>query len=92
MIPKEVEQRKKSSWPPKNLLTCKAVSGGPALRQSDECWLQPSRRPGVRQKKKMVGLLLKSAIKLVMNNHFYSFDNIIRKQTKGGAIGNSLTE
>ena len=77
---------------PRPGLTCKAVSGGPALRQSDECWLQPSRRPGVRQKKKMVGLLLKSAIKLVMNNHFYSFDNIIRKQTKGGAIGNSLTE
>ena len=45
-----------------------------------------------KQKKKMVGLLLKSAIKLVMNNHYYSFDNIIRKQSKGGAIGNSLTE
>ena len=77
---------------PRPGLTCKAVSGGPALRQSDECWLPPSRRPGVRQKKRMVGLLLKSAIKLVMNNHYYSFDNIIRKQSKGGAIGNSLTE
>ena len=40
----------------------------------------------------MVGCLLRTAIKLVMNNHFYSFDNDIRKQLKGGAIGNKLTE
>ena len=40
----------------------------------------------------MIGCLLKSAILLVMQNHHYSFDNIIRKQCKGGAIGNSLTE
>ena len=27
-----------------------------------------------------------------MKNHFYSFDNKIRKQARGGAIGNKLTE
>ena len=27
-----------------------------------------------------------------MNQHYYSFNNEIRKQRKGGAIGNSLTE
>ena len=27
-----------------------------------------------------------------MNQHYYSFNNEIRKQHKGGAIGNSLTE
>ena len=66
--------------------------GGPALRESDQSWIPPSRRPGVRQKKKMFGILLKSSILMVMNDHFYSFNNIIRKQSKGGAIGNSLTE
>ena len=40
----------------------------------------------------MIGCLVKCAVKLVMNNHFYSFNNQIRKQRKGGAIGNTLTE
>ena len=40
----------------------------------------------------MVGCLAKCAVKLVMKNHYYSFNNQIRKQGKGGAIGNSLTE
>ena len=40
----------------------------------------------------MIGCLVKSAVKLVMKNHYYSFNNQIRKQSKGGAIGNSLTE
>ena len=35
---------------------------------------------------------MKCAVKLVMNNHFYSFNNEIRRQRKGGPIGNSLTE
>ena len=30
--------------------------------------------------------------KIVMQNHFYSYGNKIRKQKKGGAIGNKLTE
>ena len=40
----------------------------------------------------MVGCLIKTSIGLVMKNHFYSYQNQIRKQAKGGAIGNSLTE
>ena len=40
----------------------------------------------------MAGCVLRSACKLVMQNHFYSYDNTIRRQTKGGAIGNKLTE
>ena len=27
-----------------------------------------------------------------MNNHYYTYDNVIRKQSKRGAIGNKLTE
>ena len=35
---------------------------------------------------------MQAACKLVMENHFYSYDNKIRKQKTGGAIGNKLTE
>ena len=72
--------------------TCKAISGGPTLMEKDECWLLPQRKPGVRQKKQMIGCLIKLAIKLVMKNHYYSFNNIIKKQSKGGAMVYSLTE
>ena len=30
--------------------------------------------------------------KLVIKNHYYSYRNQIRRQARGGAIGNSLTE
>ena len=36
--------------------------------------------------------LTKCGVKFVMKNHYYSFNNQIRKQRKGGAMGNSLTE
>ena len=54
-------------------------------------WLPPSRKPGVLQKRKMLGCLVKCAIKLEMKDHFYAFNNVIKKG-KGGAIGNKLTE
>ena len=73
-------------------LTCKAVVGGPSQRLEDKAWIKPGRKPGRRQKRKMLGCVLRSACRLVMQNHFYSYDNVIRKQTKGGAIGNKLTE
>ena len=73
-------------------LTCKAITGGPATRNEDKSWLPPTRRPNRSQKMRMVGCLVKSACRLVMSNHFYSFDNKIRRQHKGGAIGNKLTE
>ena len=73
-------------------LTCEAITGGPIVREKDECWLPPRRKPGVRQRRKMVGCMVRAATRLVMDNHYYSFENVIRKQGKGGAIGNSLTE
>ena len=50
-------------------LTCKAITGGPTVRQQDRAWMQPERIPERAVKMKMIGC--------VMNNHFYSFDNII---------------
>ena len=67
-----IRRNKKGSHPG---LTCKAITGGPVARANDECWLPPGRRPGVRQKRRMIGNLVKCAIRLVMNQHYYSFNN-----------------
>ena len=64
-------------------LTCKAITGGPKTKASDSCWNPPSRKLASRQIRRMVGCLVKAAIKLVMQNHYYSFNNEIRKQKKG---------
>ena len=73
-------------------LTCKAITGGPVTRYEDQSWISPVRRPDHRQNMRMVGCLVKSATRLVMKNHFNSYDNLIRKQQKCGSIGNKATE
>ena len=100
MTPAEIEEeglthvvhKRRHKTGPRPGLTCKAVVGGASQRLDDQAWIPPARKPGRRQKKKMAGCVLRSACKLVMQNHFYSYDNVIKKQTKGGAIGNKLTE
>ena len=100
MTPAEIEQeglthvvhKRRHKTGPRPGLTCKAVVGGASQRLEDQAWIPPARKPGRRQKKKMAGCILKSACKLVMENHFYTYDNVIRKQAKGGAIGLKLTE
>ena len=52
----------------------------------------PDRRPNQKEKMKLVGCLGRSAIRLAMQNHYYSFGNQIRKQKKGGAIRIKMTE
>ena len=73
-------------------LTCKAITSGPASRQADRSWVAPVRAPDRAEKMRMVGCLIRAACRLVMTNHFYTFDNVIRRQARGGAIGNKLTE
>ena len=87
-----VVHKRRNKKGPRPGLTSKAITGGTKVRNEDEAWIPPSRKPGSRQLKKMVGCLVKTSIELVMKNHFYSYQNQIRKQAKGGAIGNSLTE
>ena len=41
---------------------------------------------------RMIGCMVRHATELVMKNHFYTVENEIRKQNRGGAIGNKLTE
>ena len=51
----------------------------------------PSREPDKKEKKRMVAEALKVVVKLIMNNHVYTFDGKKRKQNKGGPIGLDLT-
>ena len=89
MTPAEIEEeglthvvhKRRHKTGPRPGLTCKAVVGGASQRLDDQAWIPPARKPGRRQKKKMAGCVLRSA-----------YDNVIRRQSKGGAIGNKLTE
>ena len=42
-------------------------------------------------KRKLVSAALRVALTFIMQNHVYAFDNELRKQQEGGAIGLELT-
>ena len=49
------------------------------------------REPTSYETKKMFSEALRVLIKTAMDNHIYTWDKTIRKQSKGGAIGSDLT-
>ena len=51
----------------------------------------PVRQPDERARRIMLREALTVALTVIMKNHVYTFDNEIRKQTKGGPIGLKLT-
>ena len=85
--PEEIEQeglthvvhKRRFKTGPRPGLTSKAIVGGAAARLEDQAWIPPVRKPGRRQKKRMAGCVMKSACRLVMRNHFYSYNNSISK-------------
>ena len=89
---KEVVHTRRSKTGARPGQTCKVITAGQASRQTDRSWVLPTRAPNRTEKMRMVGCRVRSACQLVMFNHFYTFDNVIRRQQKGGAIGNKLTE
>ena len=88
----DVVPRRRCKKGPRPRLSCKAITGGNEARGADKSWLPAKREAGIEQKRRMLGCLVKCVIKLIMKNHFNTFNNEIRKQSKGGAIGNKLTE
>ena len=56
-----------------------------------QMWRLPDKEPTANQKRKMLTECIRIALTIVMENHMYTFDNKIRKQTSGGAIGLTLT-
>ena len=49
------------------------------------------RKPNREDVRRMIGHALKEAIKTTMQNHVYTFNDIVRRQNEGGAIRNKLT-
>jgi hypothetical protein len=72
-------------------ITSKAITGSPKERAENESWTKPGRKPTEIEARKMLGILMEILINIVMENHFYTTENVIRRQTKGGAIGLRLT-
>ena len=54
-------------------------------------WRHPEQSPKETQKRDLIIRALHIAIKLIMNNHTYTFGSQIRKQSKGGPIDLDIT-
>ena len=54
-------------------------------------WIFPVNEPDEVIKRKMFSEALKIGLAVVMTNHLYTFDGLVRKQREGGAIGLQLT-
>ena len=59
-------------------------------KKNDQNW-SVARKPGTRQKKKMLALAISSGVQVVMSGHTYRVGDTCYLQTEGGAIGLELT-
>ena len=59
-------------------------------KKNDNKWTV-ARKPGVRQKQKMLALVISHGVKMVMSHHTYKVGDLCHLQAKGGAIGLELT-
>ena len=57
----------------------------------DNQFSPPTKHPANKQIQSMLALGVAQCVKTVMENHFYTFRGVIRKQAKGGAIGAEIT-
>ena len=57
----------------------------------DNQFSTPSENPNEKQIRAMLALGLSQCVKTVMENHYYTFGGVIRRQAKGGAIGAEIT-
>ena len=59
-------------------------------KKNDDTWTV-ARKPGVRQKKKMLALAITVGVQTVMSGHTYRIGDTVYLQTEGGPIGLELT-
>jgi hypothetical protein len=53
---------------------------------------EPARAPTEQERRRMLGIMLETAINVCMENHFYMVDNTVRRQRQGAGIGLRLSE
>ena len=56
-----------------------------------ELFQEAAKIPGDKEKRSLLGLALSKGVDKVLSNHYYSFNNKVYKQSKGGSIGSELT-
>ena len=61
-------------------------------KEEDSIFKKPSRSLSKQEEKEVMAKCLELMILATMNNHTYTFDNSIRLQAKGGAIGLKVTQ
>ena len=85
---------RKSNRGPKPGMTSEEVTGGDQSRAAEKSkWNKPIAHPEDPARRKiLLGWAVEIGIKTVFGNLFYKFDGKIRRQGKGGGIGDRLTE
>ncbi len=68
------------------------ASGSTAKRKERfDPWHKRKEEPNKEKEKEMIAEALKVALKLILNNHCYMFNNEVKKQNEGGPIGLDIT-
>ena len=56
-----------------------------------KAWIKPREAPGETEQRIMLTEALKIVLEVIMRNHIYNFNDIMRRQKEGGAIGMDIT-
>ena len=71
----------------------KITSSGISVKKEERFkpWTKPSNEPKGKWQRLMMKEALKVVLNVIMKNHVYNFNNELRKQKEGGAIGMDIT-
>jgi hypothetical protein len=67
------------------------MTGSDKAREECKSWIPPKREPTGTEKREMLAAVIGQSVSYVMGNHVYTTEDVIRKQSKGGAIGLRMT-
>ena len=81
------KRKNKQGAPPK--ITGSGINVNKEVRF--KAWIRPLKQPDENIQRVMMRESLKVVLTVIMKNHTYNFNNEIRKQKEGGAIGMDLT-
>ena len=88
--PEEIEQEGLTAVIPTRESNKKITINYLQSSKNDENWSK-ARKPGIRQQKKILAMVISKGVELVMSNHTYKVVDDIFLQSEGGPIGLELT-
>jgi hypothetical protein len=87
----DVCSRRRSNRGTRPGITGAMMTGSDKEKEECQSWDPPLREPTGVEKREMLAMVIGQSVSFVMTNHVYSTEDIIRKQSKGGAIGLRMT-